>query len=400
MKISKRQAMRILREQAERAEAGDVSTSGAEKVEQLSQLCEQGVSKTHIAFLGTAMLAKSVNARADLYAIKPTHDRQNPNAFSARSLCHGTLVPLAAELGFSLGVTGREPLNNQPYFRMTRLDDGTPVHVGGKEAFDYMLSLIKELQKADEAQAGEALRAFIAIRREYQPRYVDHEGGRSLTPEALTRAIAQLVRENSEGGKRAQAAAAGLVDVFAGPERVESGRINDPSRHYPGDVAVRAERDQDAWEKASEVRDKPVSRSELKIFGKKCADTGVRARSDQDAWEKAIEVRDKPVSDSDVQIFGKKCADTGVREAALLMVSERQARLDDAALADWARDYGIGLTLFYGWEEFTEQVLYWSELPKPLGASRACAFIHDRLVGVEASPEAVALWQTLITENP
>jgi hypothetical protein len=46
-------------------------------------------------------------------------------------LCHSVLVPLSAELGFSLGVTGREPLNNQPYFRMTRLDDGTPVHAGG-----------------------------------------------------------------------------------------------------------------------------------------------------------------------------------------------------------------------------------------------------------------------------
>ena len=50
---------------------------------------------------------------------------------SADSGCHSVLVPAAAELGISLGVTGREPLNNQPYFRMTRLGDNQPVHAGG-----------------------------------------------------------------------------------------------------------------------------------------------------------------------------------------------------------------------------------------------------------------------------
>jgi hypothetical protein len=63
------------------------------------------------------MLAKSVNHEADLFAIKPDHAPDNPLAFSARTLCHGIIVPLSAELGISIGVTGREPLNNQPYFR-------------------------------------------------------------------------------------------------------------------------------------------------------------------------------------------------------------------------------------------------------------------------------------------
>ena len=358
MKIDKKHALDILRTEAANAETGSVSESWSEKVEQLSQLCEQGVSKTHIAFLGTAMLAKSVNASADLFAIKPNHARDNPNAFSARSLCHGTLVPLSAELGISLGVSGREPLNNQPYFRMTRLDDDTPVHSGGREAFDYMLCLVHELQDiSDEADARAALGAFIAVRRKYQPRYVDHEGDRAITPDDLLRSIEVLIRDSSEGGKRAQAVVAGLVDVFAGPDRVESGRINDPSRKHPGDVCV-------------------------------------ALQNDPDQWEKAIEVRDKPVAASDVQIFGKKCADMGVREAALVMVSDQQQQLDDAALYAWADEYGIGLTLFYGWEKFVDQVLYWSELPKPVGASRAIGFIHDRLINVEASPDAVALWQS------
>ena len=138
----------MLRAQAAAIETAGVDPEWSAKVERLSRLCEEGVSKTHIAFLGTVLLAKALDRNADLYAIKPKLAKGNDNAFSARSLCHGVLVPLAAELGISLGVTGREPLNNQPYFRMTRLGDATPVHGGGRAAFNYMLKLVEELQEA------------------------------------------------------------------------------------------------------------------------------------------------------------------------------------------------------------------------------------------------------------
>jgi hypothetical protein len=117
MRINKNRAIAVFREEAEYAESGDLDALWVEKVEEFSRLCEESVSKTHIAFLGTAMLAKSVNHEADLFAIKPDHAPDNPLAFSARTLCHGIIVPLSAELGISIGVTGREPLNNQPYFR-------------------------------------------------------------------------------------------------------------------------------------------------------------------------------------------------------------------------------------------------------------------------------------------
>lgn len=360
MKISKDGAIALVREEATNAVTGPVHKGWSEKVERLSRLCAEGVSKTHIAFLGTAMIAKAMNRQADLFAIKPEHAKDNPNAFSARTLCHGVLVPLAAELGFSIGVTGREPLNNQPYFRMTRLNDGTPVHAGGRAAFDYMLALVEELQELqNEDQGREALRAFIAVRRGYQPRYADHNGETTITPDKLITAIRAFVLDNSEGGKRAQAVVAGLLDVFAGTGRVESGRINDPSRKYPGDVCV-------------------------------------RSADDPDSWEKAIEVRDKPVAVSDVQIFGNKCVAMGVREAALVMVSDRQPALGGPALSLWAEGLGIGLTLFHGWADFVEQALFWAALSKPEAAKAAVGLIHDRLVTVEASPEAVTLWSRLV----
>lgn len=360
MRIDKALAAKLVREEA--ASKGPVNAAWTAKIEKLSQLCEEGVSKTHIAFLGTEIIAKAMNRRADLHAIKPEHAPDNPNAFSARTLCHSVLVPLAAELGFSIGVTGREPLNNQPYFRMTRLGDDTPVHAGGLAAFAFMVELVAELSKLKtEAEAREALRAFIAVRRNYLPRYLARTGDAQITPEQLTVAIKALILNNSEGGKRAQAVVAGLMDVFAGVERVESGRINDPSRKYPGDICV-------------------------------------RSAIDLDKWDKAFEVRDKPVATSDVQIFANKCISMGVCEAAVVMVAERQIQLDNEALSAWASDRGMSLTLFHGWENIIEQALFWADLPKLEGASKAAGFIHERLKGVEASPQAVSLWDEL--SNP
>jgi len=358
MKIDKARAMAVVRRAA--AVPAPINAGWLERMTTFSQLCEDGTSKTHIAFLGTALIAKAVDRRADLYAIKPAHAEDNPYAFSARSLGHGVLVPLAAELGFSIGVTGREPLNNQPYFRMTRLDDGTPVHAGGRRAFDYMLGLIQTLQGADEAEAERAMAAYIAVRRGYVVRYDARGDQAPISPQRLLAAIEVLVHEDAEGGRRAQAVAAGLFDVIFGPDRVESGRINDPSRKYPGDVCV-------------------------------------RSAESADTWDKAIEVRDKPVTASDVRIFGTKCLAMGVRDAAVLMVADRQTPLDRERLEAWSDERGLGLTLFHGWAGLVDQALYWSPSAKPLAAASATGFIHERLITVEASPRAVASWARLTT---
>jgi hypothetical protein len=356
--IDRKRAAAILRDAAAAAEAGPIDGAWLERMETFSRLCEDGTSKTHIAFLGTALVAKAVEPQADLYAIKPTHAKGNLNAFSARSLAHGVLVPLAAELGFSIGVTGREPLNNQPYFRMTRLDDGTPVHAGGRAAFDYMLGLVQSLQTASQAEALSALVAFIAVRRRYVVAYAAGGEHGALTPTELLAAIETLVADNAEGGRRAQAVAAGLFDVVFGAERVESGRINDPSRKHPGDVCV-------------------------------------RSATDPDLWEKAVEVRDKPVTASDVYVFGAKCLAMGVSDAAVLMVSSQQGDLDDDAIDAWAHARGLGITLFYDWDDLVEQALYWSPAAKPDAARTAIGLVRQRPISVETTADGVALWSAL-----
>ena len=143
--------------------------------------------------------------------------------------------------------------------------------------------------------------------------------------------------------------------MVAGPDRVEGGRVNDPSRRHPGDVCV-------------------------------------RAVGPPDSWEKAIEVRDKPVTLADVQLFVSKCLAEGVGEAA---VADGQRALDLAHLAEWAAKRGIGVTVFVGWSEIVEQALFWAGEPKPEAARRVVRHVHDRLIEVEASPESVAFWAHL-----
>lgn len=355
MPVQPERAKAMFREEA--ASRYRPSQKWIEYVEELSRLCAApGSAMTHIAFLGTAILAKAVDSEVDLYAIKPRQAAGNLNSYSARTLCHSVLVPLSAEYGVNIGVSGREPLNNQPYFRMNRLGDDTPVHGNARVAFEYMLGLVQRLAAGTSQQAKDALRAYIVVRRRHQTVYKVAGGAIIVTAATLANVISAVVQDNSEGGRRAQAVVAGLFDVFAGAEHVESGRINDPSRHYPGDVAVRAE---------------------------------------DGTWGKAIEVRDKPVSESDVYIFARKCLDTGVREGAVLLASANQPRLDDASIATWAAGAGIGLTLFYGWPVFVDQALFWAEASRVDAVAAAVVNIEARLIGVEASSDAVALWHRL-----
>lgn len=360
--MDKSKAEEVLRTQYSVAKSSAVDKLWERKFSNFSELCETSGVKTHIAFLATSLLAKSISKDVDLYAIKPKLSKKNSNAYSARSLCHGVLVPLAAELGIDLGVTGREPLNNQPYFRMNTLGDDTPIHQKGKAAFDLMLELVGEISNLKStSSAQKALAAFIFVRLKYQKKYTSTDNTITITPASLCNCIIELVLKDSEGGKVAQAVVAGLADVFAGEGRVDSGRINDPSRHYPGDVCIRS------------------SKNKTEI-------------------EKAFEVRDKPVRLSDVHIFGKKCASMNVREAAVVMVAALQEKIDPAIVTEWASNLGIGMTLFHGWSDFVEQVLFWSESSKPEAAIQAARQIEKRLKQVEASEKAVSHWQTLITK--
>jgi hypothetical protein len=351
MAFDLRQARGVLKEQASRTSDSSIDKKWVQYIEEISQRCEDAGIRTHIAFLGTAILAKATDAAADVYSVKRS---KVDGVYSARTLAHEVLVPLCPELGIHLGVTGREPLNNQPYFRMERFGDGTRIHARAKVVFARLSQVIKELSSLSQTDAQGALRSFIYVRRKYQPRYKALPGSYHLSPTELAHIAHVFVSEQSDGGRRAQALVAGMLDVFAGEDRVSAGRVNDPSRHFPGDVAVRLE--------------------------------------DDSGWEKAFEVRDKPVKMSDALIFAQQCLSEGIREAAIVAIGSGQTALNEAELEAWGKAHGIGVRLFLSWSSLVKEVLFWSAYPGTEGTSTAIARVHEHLMNIEAPEETVSKW--------
>lgn len=358
--IDKDEALSILLAEAAADTKGEpVPPAWEKRIEALSKACDKGSSKTHIAFLGTALLAKATDVKADAYSVKEGAPSQG--AYSARGLGHAVLVPNAPALGLHLGVTGREPLNNQPYFRIQRatleamlplVREKTPVH--------RLLECLDELDKVKSSgDARLALRAYIHVRRTYQPAYpTAPKVPPKVTPSSFVTLVEKVVGADAEGGKRAQAVAAGVLDAVEGTELVLVARINDPDRHFPGDV-------------------------------------GVRREAEIDELGYAIEVRDKKVTGNDLLMFARKLAEKGVHRGAVLAVANGQPKVATDAATAWAEARGVYLVVFFGWGTFLEQALFWSAKDAVELAVLAHERVRERLEELEASPESVTMWDDI-----
>jgi hypothetical protein len=354
--IDKQLARATLFEEAAKAMGGYVDASWVKPIERISTEAETAKSLTHIAFIGTAMLARCLWPAVDVFAVK---ERAGPNAYSARGLCHGVLVPNAPELDISLGVTGREPLNNLTYMRLDRLTRDAPVRSTARPVLGLVCDLLDRLQGASDEQARQALRAFIDVRRRFGTRYARSVVDRIVIGvPALVSAIEQLAAAGSEGGRVAQAMVAGLMDVVTTPARVDVRRVNDPSRSTPADVNVRT--------------------------------------ADDNGWERAFEVRDKPVSREDLYLLVGKCLASGVGDAVMVAIAPSPAlSLLDEARA-WAAERGVALSVFTDWSALVTQALHWAPTPTLEAAGLLPGRVEQRLIEAEASDEALALWRSLV----
>lgn len=354
MNIDRKLATAVLVAEAASAVHGQVDSHWQHLIENFSRICDEG-TRTHIAFLGTAILAKATNIEVDVWCVKARSSE--PGAYSARGLGHGVLVTNAPALGINLGVTGREPLNNQPYFQIDRVTRNITVHGNARIALDSLCDILEELSKVTSvAQARVALRAFIFVRRQWNPSYGSlTEVAAGLSVDQLIAIIREFVAEDSEGGKRAQAVVAGLMDLYVGAGRVITSRINDPDRNLPGDV-------------------------------------GVKSASAEMLWEKTIEVRDKLVKEPDLYHYAQKAMEHQVGEAALIAVNSEQPVLTEATVREWARERGVSLTLFRGWDVFIRQVLFWSEPSSAVAIRTLATLIFSRLKELEVSEAGVETW--------
>jgi len=328
------------------------------QVREFSELCARKNLKSYIAVLGNAMLAKASNPRVDVCSLKAGD--KSGGAYDARRSAEKVLVPASQKYSFSLGTTGPQPLNNQPFFRSYRIDSDMRVRGHAKPVLGSLLALLHELQQYRKDEAVRALAAFIDVRRAYVLKYSVAVGNLAIsTEQQLVAVIASLVDEQSEGGARAQAAAGGLLDALYSRQRVRVGKKNEPDRHVPGDIAVRA----------SGAEDAPFSR--------------------------VFEVRDKNVPLHAAQAFISKVAAAGIGRAGLIAVASDQEVLDTKELMQRARESGVDLDLFVGWSDLVHTVLFASDARELAMVETTVAAIRERLVQLEVATETLIRWDAL-----
>ena len=120
-------------------------------------------SRTFTVALGTALLAKATNPQIDALALKAT---SGPRAYSARTVGHMVLVPGAVQYGYDLRARGREPLNNQPFFRYDRIDGIDRIHARARPHLPHLIAACKAINGLDTEGAKAALAAFLRVRME------------------------------------------------------------------------------------------------------------------------------------------------------------------------------------------------------------------------------------------
>jgi hypothetical protein len=308
-------------------------------------------SKTYTPALGTVLLAKATDARVDPFSIKTEHGQ---NTYSIRTLCHGVLVPAAQQLGFSIRNTGREPLNNQPFFRYDHMSEIERVRNRTEHA--RFLVGLKRIERADNAAALAALAAFLRVAFHEQQRlksYAIDDG--QLTVNWLSESIGVFLNDDFDRPRRTQALVAGAFDVIYSD--VRSRRINDPSRDYPGDVQV----------------------------------------FDGQHPLLSVEVRAKRVPPTEVAAFASACRNAGIERAFVVVLTPLHGALPVDELRRAAPgDYGVLLTVIETHEHLVDEVLTWSSRSLSVALRTFAEAVLRRLIEIEADPISPSRWVELI----
>lgn len=229
-------------------------------------------SKTYIAALGTILLAKAVNSQVDVGSIKKLSPSENPNTFSLRTLGHGVLVPTSKELDFSIRTTGREPLNNQPFFRYSHIKDIERVR-DVEDLNRYKEILYSELEPLNSSAAEKALAAFILVGLEERVKSnnIARVAG-SLTANEIISGVEELLERGNAGPWVVQALGSVFLQGFS--PTITSRKLNDPSRKFPGDVQALNPSGEPLI--SLEARNKKVSIGDVLTFAENCSHHNIR----------------------------------------------------------------------------------------------------------------------------
>ena len=282
-------------------------------------------SKTYVAALGTALLAKATEPRVDALSVK---SKAGPRAYSMRGVAK-VLVSKAPVYGYHLGRTGPEPLNNQPWFGTDRVDRFENVRA---DALPFHRDMVRYLTDLNGASDDEALRALAAFLRE---RIAFGESERLAADQIsvgpahdlaeLTRTITVFLRDDPEGGRRGQALVAALLDLAH--DEVSLAAINDPTGI---DVSI----------------------------------------SDEGRLLLAVEVKQKAVDESVALHAAERAVAHGADKALLVALAPDQSQLDRERVRKQATEqHGVTLSVWEGVDELVCEVA----LHAPLSALEIAA---------------------------
>ncbi|MFN8160883.1 MAG: restriction endonuclease, SacI family [Solirubrobacterales bacterium] len=286
------------------------------RVERLGEL---GI-KTYIAALGGALLAKATDPRVDSLS---QDEGAGPRGYSLRKAAE--FLAHHNEGRYHLGAQGRWPLNNRPFLGgPARIDEFTKISGKARPAYEAFLDSARDLNRLDRPGALQALAAFLRVRMAVQEaeraetRSVrELESGVAL--EALEGIIDRFVREDPEGGRRAQALVAAIFDCAF--DEVALQPINSP---HPGDVRI-------------------FSEGELVL---------------------AVEVKQLPVGEAVPLELAREAAELGTDLALLVVIAERHAALDrERVQREALRDHGVLLFVCESVLELVSSVAVLSATP-------------------------------------
>lgn len=305
-------------------------------------------AKTWTPAFATMLLAKATDASLDAMSLKVEPGASG--AYSARNLCHKVIVPAASEHQFSIRNTGREPMNNQPFFRYSRVDGLERVR--DPRDRDFFVDVSRQVNLLDSNEALSALAAFLKVALEVasQVRNVRVRVDGLTQDGARVASVDYLRADTRDRPQRLQAFGAACLSLVF-PD-VVTRRINDPSRDFPGDVHVR----------------------------------------DDDFIALAMEVRGKPITHSDLANFVREVSAADIRRAIMFVDSSAQTLLNIGHETKDAARNGVQLAVYVSVTELLGDTFLWSNVPGGKIAEQFSQQMLAKLREIEVSVTSLEEW--------
>ena len=98
------------------------------------------------------------------------------------------------------------------------------------------------------------------------------------------------------------------------------------------------------------------------------------------------------MKENDLYHVAQKAANRGVGKVGVIAVSSGQEVLDVARVESWARDRGVILSIYRGWEGFLREVFFWSPHSPSEIVGEAYRAVLTRAMEIEVSDAGINFW--------